>query len=201
MYDPFAYGIAIAVVELPYLLVQALCFVPIAYWMIAFQASAAKFFYYLLMFLATITFYTIFGQFLVYVTPSMQLAQVGGLRACISPSGGLGSGEQLFGVMPGMAVTAIRRARAGDSWFRAAMAQTAGVITLCPDQTVPNPARTLAWPHTHPAPSPAPICPPSSQVLGGALNFFFNIFNGFVITYPDFPVYWQWMNRAVPTTW
>jgi ABC-type multidrug transport system permease subunit len=76
MYDPFAYGIAIAVVELPYLLVQAMLFVPVAYWMIAFQASAAKFFYYLLMFLATITFYTIFGQFLVYVTPSMQLAQV-----------------------------------------------------------------------------------------------------------------------------
>jgi ABC-type multidrug transport system permease subunit len=38
-------------------------------------------------------------------------------------------------------------------------------------------------------------------VLGGALNFFFNIFNGFVITAPDFPVYWRWMNRVVPTTW
>jgi ABC-type multidrug transport system permease subunit len=38
-------------------------------------------------------------------------------------------------------------------------------------------------------------------VLGGALNFFFNIFNGFVITYPDFPIYWKWMNRVVPTTW
>lgn len=42
---------------------------------------------------------------------------------------------------------------------------------------------------------------PFLQVLGAGLNFMYNIFNGFVITYPAIPVYWQWINRAVPTTW
>jgi hypothetical protein len=37
---------------------QALCFAPISYWMIGFEPSAQWFFYYLLMFLSTITFYS-----------------------------------------------------------------------------------------------------------------------------------------------
>jgi hypothetical protein len=44
--------------------------------MIGFQASLEKCFYYFLMFLASISFYTIFGQFMVYTTPSQQTAQV-----------------------------------------------------------------------------------------------------------------------------
>jgi ABC-type multidrug transport system permease subunit len=39
------------------------------------------------------------------------------------------------------------------------------------------------------------------QVVGSGLNFLFNIFNGFVITYSAMPYYWQWLNRCVPTTW
>ena len=39
-YDPFAYGYAMAIVEMPYLLVQSLLFVPIVYWMVAFKASS-----------------------------------------------------------------------------------------------------------------------------------------------------------------
>ena len=39
MYDPLAYGLAIALVEMPYLLVQACVFVPIMYWMVAFEAK------------------------------------------------------------------------------------------------------------------------------------------------------------------
>eukprot|EP00877_Chromochloris_zofingiensis_P010755 jgi/Chrzof1/5933/Cz16g21030.t1 len=112
-YDPFAYGLTIALVELPYLAVQASIFTPIIYFMIGFQSNAEKFFLYYLMFLCSIALYTIFGQFLVYVTPSQ----------------------------------------------------------------------------------------PVAQVLGAGLNFMYNIFNGFVITYPAIPVYWQWINRAVPTTW
>lgn len=113
MYNPFAYGIAISLVELPYLLGQALIFVPVMYWMVHFDPTPAKFFYYLIMFLETITFYSVFGQFLVYMTPSAGIA----------------------------------------------------------------------------------------QVLGGALNFLFNIFNGFVITYPDMPKGWRWFNRVAPSTW
>jgi hypothetical protein len=36
-YDPFAYGLAVAVVEIPYQLLQALTFVPIVYPMVAFK--------------------------------------------------------------------------------------------------------------------------------------------------------------------
>lgn len=55
-----------------------LLFVPIIYIMIGFQLVWDKALYYAAMFLASISFYTIFGQFMVYVTPSQQTAQVGG---------------------------------------------------------------------------------------------------------------------------
>ncbi|GFR41754.1 hypothetical protein Agub_g2509 [Astrephomene gubernaculifera] len=113
MYDPFAYGLAIALVELPYLLVQAFIFVPIIYFTIGFDPTAEAFFYYVIVFLETIAFYTIFGQTLVYITPAQAIA----------------------------------------------------------------------------------------QVVGGGFNFLFNVFNGFIITYPDMPRGWRWMNRAVPPTW
>lgn len=58
------------------LFLQALLFVPVIYSMIGFQAQAEKCFFYFMMFLASISFYTIFGQFMVYVTPSQQIAQV-----------------------------------------------------------------------------------------------------------------------------
>ncbi|GIL86027.1 hypothetical protein Vretifemale_14307 [Volvox reticuliferus] len=113
MYNPFAYGAAIALVEMPYLLIQALIFVPIIYFMIGFDPLPEQFFYYIIVFFETIAFYTIFGQTLVYITP----------------------------------------------------------------------AQTIA------------------QVVGGGFNFLFNVFNGFIITYPDMPSGWRWMNRAVPPTW
>lgn len=34
-----------------------------------------------------------------------------------------------------------------------------------------------------------------------ALNFLFNIFNGFTIVRSSIPEGWQWANRAVPPTW
>ncbi|KAG2487630.1 hypothetical protein HYH03_013769 [Edaphochlamys debaryana] len=40
-----------------------------------------------------------------------------------------------------------------------------------------------------------------AQVLGAGMNFLFNLFNGFVIPFPIMPVYYQWANRASPTTW
>ncbi|KAG2425086.1 hypothetical protein HXX76_013995 [Chlamydomonas incerta] len=113
MYDAFAYGIAIAMVEMPYLLVQACTFVPIIYFGIGFELTAEAFWYYFIVFFETIAFYTIFGQTLVYITPSQAMA----------------------------------------------------------------------------------------QVFGGGFNFLFNVFNGFMITYPDIPKGWRWMNRAVPPTW
>lgn len=58
------------------LLLQVLLFVPVIYTMVGFSMVAEKFFLYAFMFLASISFYTIFGQFMVYVTPSQQTAQV-----------------------------------------------------------------------------------------------------------------------------
>ncbi|KXZ56523.1 hypothetical protein GPECTOR_1g47 [Gonium pectorale] len=40
-----------------------------------------------------------------------------------------------------------------------------------------------------------------AQVAGAGLNFLFNLFNGFVITYPVMPIYYKWANRLSPTTW
>ncbi|GLC42336.1 hypothetical protein PLESTM_001322300 [Pleodorina starrii] len=113
MYNPFAYGAAIALVEMPYILIQAFTFVPIIYFMIGFDPRPEAFFYYIIVFFETIAFYTIFGQTLVYITPAQAIA----------------------------------------------------------------------------------------QVVGGGFNFLFNVFNGFIITYPDMPSGWRWMNRAVPPTW
>ncbi|KAG1655082.1 hypothetical protein FOA52_010286 [Chlamydomonas sp. UWO 241] len=76
MYDPFAYGIALAVVELPYLILQTIIFCVILYWMAAFKATAEAFFFYLIMFFETMAFYTIFGQFMVWMTPGPGVAQV-----------------------------------------------------------------------------------------------------------------------------
>ena len=55
---------------------QALIFVPIIYWTIAFDATPEKFFYYFIVFFETIAFYSIFGQFLVYCTAAQAIAQV-----------------------------------------------------------------------------------------------------------------------------
>jgi len=55
---------------------QVLLFVPVIYVLIGFQMVWDKALYYAAMFLASISFYTIFGQFMVYVTPSQQIAQV-----------------------------------------------------------------------------------------------------------------------------
>mmetsp|Transcript_26327 Transcript_26327/g.46839 ORF Transcript_26327/g.46839 Transcript_26327/m.46839 type:complete len:116 (-) Transcript_26327:207-554(-) len=41
----------------------------------------------------------------------------------------------------------------------------------------------------------------SSQILSGAINFFWNIFSGFSIPYTQMPVYLAWINRVAPTTW
>jgi hypothetical protein len=38
-------------------------------------------------------------------------------------------------------------------------------------------------------------------VLCSALNFLFNIFNGFTIVRSVIPSGWQWANRVVPPTW
>ena len=76
MFNPQALALAQGVAEFPYLLVQAITMVVIVYWMVGFQVSAWKFFYFLLMFFLSITLYTFLGQMLVIVCPNQLLAQL-----------------------------------------------------------------------------------------------------------------------------
>lgn len=76
MYSCAPYATASGFVELPYLFLQSAVFVPIAYWMIGFEANAAKFFFFWLVFLMALTLNTFLGQLLVIVTPNQQLGQL-----------------------------------------------------------------------------------------------------------------------------
>ena len=76
MYSCAPYATASGFVELPYLFLQSAVFVPIAYWMISFEANAAKFFFFWLVFLMALTLNTFLGQLLVIVTPNQQLGQL-----------------------------------------------------------------------------------------------------------------------------
>jgi len=40
-----------------------------------------------------------------------------------------------------------------------------------------------------------------AQVFGSGVNFLWQIFNGYVISYPDMAPGWRWLNRIAPTTW
>ena len=76
MYSCAPYATASGFVELPYLFLQSAVFMPITYWMIGFEASAAKFFFFWLVFLMALTLNTFLGQLLVMVTPSQQVGQL-----------------------------------------------------------------------------------------------------------------------------
>ncbi|GMH32356.1 hypothetical protein BSKO_00190 [Bryopsis sp. KO-2023] len=76
MYSSFPYALATGLVEVPYLLCQAALFVPIVYFMVDFDLSAEKFFYFFIVFFQSISLYTFFAQMLVYLLPSAPLASV-----------------------------------------------------------------------------------------------------------------------------
>lgn len=82
MYSCAPYATASGFVELPYLFLQSAVFVPISYWMIGFEANAAKFFFFWLVFLMALTLNTFLGQLLVIVTPNQQLGQLLGSGNC-----------------------------------------------------------------------------------------------------------------------
>ncbi|KAK9829450.1 hypothetical protein WJX72_005937 [[Myrmecia] bisecta] len=112
-YSNGPYALATGIVEIPYLISQMCIFMPISYWLIGFQASWQKYWFFSFVFLMIISMFTFFGQLLVFITPSQALA----------------------------------------------------------------------------------------QILGGALNTLWNIFNGFLMPYPVMPRGWRWLNRISPTTW
>lgn len=76
LYSPKALALAQGLVEIPYLLIQAMIMVVIVYWMAGFQADTWKFFYFYLTFFLCISLYTFLGQCLVIICPNQVLAQL-----------------------------------------------------------------------------------------------------------------------------
>ncbi|KAL6780792.1 hypothetical protein ACKKBF_B11655 [Auxenochlorella protothecoides x Auxenochlorella symbiontica] len=76
MYSVAPYSVAQVVVELPYLVVQTLSYSVIVYWMVAFIASASKFFYFVFIFGLTLAYFTAYGQMCLNLMPELALANV-----------------------------------------------------------------------------------------------------------------------------
>ncbi|KAH9560799.1 hypothetical protein CY35_06G126700 [Sphagnum magellanicum] len=76
MYAPMPYAIAQGLVEIPYILAQAIIYSTITYAMINFQWTAAKFFWYLLFMFLTFCYFAFYGMMAIGLTPSQQLAAI-----------------------------------------------------------------------------------------------------------------------------
>lgn len=61
-YNPWAFGIVMSLVELPYILAQCVMFVCIMYPMVDFRTEADSFFFYYLITFLSIVFYASFGM-------------------------------------------------------------------------------------------------------------------------------------------
>ncbi|CAL8462536.1 g2069 [Coccomyxa elongata] len=76
MYGVIPYAIAQGAVEFPWALGQSIVYSCITYFMIHFEFTAAKFFWYLLFSYLTLLYFTFYGMMAVAVSPSVQLAAV-----------------------------------------------------------------------------------------------------------------------------
>jgi ABC-type multidrug transport system ATPase subunit/ABC-type multidrug transport system permease subunit len=75
-YHVLPFTLAQQAVEIPYLVVQAVLFSCIVYFMVYFAIDAGKFFLFLLFFLLTLAYFVVFGMFAVALTPVVALANV-----------------------------------------------------------------------------------------------------------------------------
>ncbi|XP_002527330.2 pleiotropic drug resistance protein 1 [Ricinus communis] len=76
MYSAMPYAYAQVLVEIPYLLCQAVVYGTITYAMIGFDWSIAKFFWYLFFMFFTLLYFTLFGMMCVAATPNHQIAAI-----------------------------------------------------------------------------------------------------------------------------
>ncbi|KAF7843299.1 pleiotropic drug resistance protein 1-like [Senna tora] len=76
MYSAFPYAFAQVVIELPYILAQAVTYGVIVYAMIGFEWTAAKFFWYLFFMFFTLLYFTFYGMMTVAVTPNHHIAAI-----------------------------------------------------------------------------------------------------------------------------
>ncbi|KAG5249761.1 pleiotropic drug resistance protein [Salix suchowensis] len=76
MYSALPYAFAQALIELPYVFVQAAVYGVIVYAMIGFEWSAAKFFWYLFFMYFTLLYFTFYGMMAVAFTPNHHIAAI-----------------------------------------------------------------------------------------------------------------------------
>ncbi|KAK4267500.1 hypothetical protein QN277_024273 [Acacia crassicarpa] len=76
MYSALPYAFAQVIIELPYILVQAVTYGAIVYAMIGFEWSVEKFFWYLFFMYFTLLYFTFYGMMAVAVTPNYHVASI-----------------------------------------------------------------------------------------------------------------------------
>ncbi|EEC73306.1 hypothetical protein OsI_07483 [Oryza sativa Indica Group] len=76
MYSPWAYSLAQVAMEIPYVLVQILLIMFIAYPMIGYAWTAAKFFWFMYTIACTLLYFLYFGMMIVSLTPNIQVASI-----------------------------------------------------------------------------------------------------------------------------
>ncbi|CAK0784036.1 hypothetical protein CVIRNUC_007239 [Coccomyxa viridis] len=73
-YAEMPFAAAQVLVEVPYLLAQAVLFSAISYWMVHFEADPGKFFWYVFFMFIILFFFTAYGMTVVAVVPNIQVA-------------------------------------------------------------------------------------------------------------------------------
>ncbi|XP_078443115.1 ABC transporter G family member 36-like isoform X2 [Wolffia australiana] len=76
MYSAFPYAFGQVVIELPYILIQAMLYGIIVYAMIGFEWTAAKFFWYIFFMYFTFLYFTFYGMMAVGMTPNANVAAI-----------------------------------------------------------------------------------------------------------------------------
>lgn len=76
MYSPWAYSFAQVAMEVPYVLVQVVLFMLIAYPMIGYAWTAAKFFWFMYTMSCTLLYFLYLGMMMVSLTPNIQVASI-----------------------------------------------------------------------------------------------------------------------------
>ncbi|XP_022979404.1 pleiotropic drug resistance protein 1-like [Cucurbita maxima] len=76
MYSAFSYAFGMVLIELPYVLVQAVVYCLLVYSMIGFEWTVAKFLWYLVIMYFTLLYFTFYGMMAVAMTPNHHIASI-----------------------------------------------------------------------------------------------------------------------------
>ncbi|THU63952.1 hypothetical protein C4D60_Mb01t21280 [Musa balbisiana] len=76
MYSPWAYSLAQVAIEIPYVLIEVVLFMIIAYPAIGYYWTASKLFWFFYIMLCTLLYYVYLGMLLVSLTPNVQVASI-----------------------------------------------------------------------------------------------------------------------------